>query len=172
MNASCREPTDWDAALGDAVRHVRWEKDLSQEEVARAAGMASSQVGAIERGVHSTRLKTLMRILKGLKVTPSEFFRDARLRAAQPRSAALTPSPRRKPGVSDLEHLGRQLRDKRVQLGQVQEALAHEVGISRGVLIAIESGSGKDPRVRVLLRILEALALDPAVVLACLRSEI
>jgi transcriptional regulator with XRE-family HTH domain len=54
------------AALGDAVRKLRLEVELSQEELAEAAGTDLTQVGGIERGVRNPSYTTLLRLAAAL----------------------------------------------------------------------------------------------------------
>lgn len=58
-------------ALGRALRQARRERDLSQEEVARRAGVHPNHVGRIERGSQDIRVTTLLRLLSALEVSPS-----------------------------------------------------------------------------------------------------
>jgi transcriptional regulator with XRE-family HTH domain len=54
------------AALGDAVRQLRLEAELSQEELAEAAGTDLTQVGGVERGVRNPSYTTLLRLARAL----------------------------------------------------------------------------------------------------------
>lgn len=54
------------AALGDAVRQVRLEAEMSQEELAEAAGTDLTQVGGVERGVRNPSYTTLLRLAAAL----------------------------------------------------------------------------------------------------------
>jgi transcriptional regulator with XRE-family HTH domain len=57
------------AALGEAVRTLRLEAGMSQEELADAAGTDLTQVGGIERGVRNPSYTTLLRLAAALKTT-------------------------------------------------------------------------------------------------------
>lgn len=50
------------AALGEAVRRLRLGAEMSQEELAEAAGTDLTQVGGIERGVRNPSYTTLLRL--------------------------------------------------------------------------------------------------------------
>jgi transcriptional regulator with XRE-family HTH domain len=54
------------AALGEAVRQLRLEAELSQEELAEAAGTDLTQVGGVERGVRNPSYTTLLRLAGAL----------------------------------------------------------------------------------------------------------
>ena len=54
--------------VGDRLREARHRKQLSQEAVALAAGLARSYVSGIERGEFNVSLLTLSRIAKVLGV--------------------------------------------------------------------------------------------------------
>ncbi len=55
------------AALGEAVRQLRVESRLSQEELAELAGTDLTQIGGIERGVRNPSYSTLVRLAIALK---------------------------------------------------------------------------------------------------------
>jgi len=54
------------AALGEAVRTLRGEVGLSQEQLAEGAGTDLTQVGGIERGVRNPSYTTLLRLAGAL----------------------------------------------------------------------------------------------------------
>ncbi|HEX5983234.1 MAG TPA: helix-turn-helix transcriptional regulator [Solirubrobacterales bacterium] len=55
------------AALGEAVRRLRLEAGLSQEQLAERAGTDLTQVGGIERGVRNPSYTTLLRLANALE---------------------------------------------------------------------------------------------------------
>lgn len=57
------------AALGEAMRQLRQEAGLTQEQVADLAGTDLSQVGGIERGVRNPSYLTLQRLAAALGTT-------------------------------------------------------------------------------------------------------
>jgi transcriptional regulator with XRE-family HTH domain len=70
------------AALGDAIRQLRTEAEMSQEELAEAAGTDLTQVGGIERGVRNPSYTTLLRLADALGTEVGELTSLAdRLRA-------------------------------------------------------------------------------------------
>jgi transcriptional regulator with XRE-family HTH domain len=61
------------AALGEAVRQLRLEAEMSQEELAEAAGTDLTQVGGIERGVRNPSYTTLLRLAGALGTSVGEM---------------------------------------------------------------------------------------------------
>jgi transcriptional regulator with XRE-family HTH domain len=70
--------------LGQAVKAVRTTQALTQEEVARRAGMHPTYISDIERGARNPSFEALTRLAKGLGVPVStiaeEYDRRARRR--------------------------------------------------------------------------------------------
>lgn len=70
------------AALGEAVRQLRVKAEMSQEDLAEAAGTDLTQVGGIERGVRNPSYTTLLRLAGALRTEVGELTALAdRLRA-------------------------------------------------------------------------------------------
>ncbi|MGN6189236.1 MAG: helix-turn-helix transcriptional regulator [Conexibacter sp.] len=68
-------PERWDQrlqALGREIRRLRRERDLSQEELGRRAGVHPNYIGRIERGAQDMRVTTLLSIVTGLDATLAE----------------------------------------------------------------------------------------------------
>ncbi|HEY3435664.1 MAG TPA: helix-turn-helix transcriptional regulator [Solirubrobacterales bacterium] len=61
------------AALGDALRQLRHEAGLSQEQLAEGAGTDLTQVGGIERGVRNPSYTTLLRLAGALGTSVGEL---------------------------------------------------------------------------------------------------
>lgn len=61
------------AAFGAAIRTLRQEKGLSQEELALDAGIDRSYMGGVERGERNVGLTNVFKIADALKVRPSEI---------------------------------------------------------------------------------------------------
>lgn len=60
-------------ALGEAIRTLRTEAGLSQEQLAEAAGTDLTQVGGIERGIRNPSYTTLLRLAAALDTTVGEI---------------------------------------------------------------------------------------------------
>jgi transcriptional regulator with XRE-family HTH domain len=61
------------AALGEAVRRLRLEAEMSQEALAEAAGTDLTQVGGIERGIRNPSYTTLLRLAAALDTSVGEL---------------------------------------------------------------------------------------------------
>jgi len=61
------------AALGAAVREIREERGLTQQQLADKAKVASTFLSDIERGVRNPSWSTVLAIAKALRVKPSEL---------------------------------------------------------------------------------------------------
>ncbi|MFB9844035.1 helix-turn-helix domain-containing protein [Mucilaginibacter ginsenosidivorans] len=62
------------AARVKALRKAQGFPDY--EDFANARGLNRSQYGRYERGVSDIRLTTLLKVIRGLGVTPAEFFSE------------------------------------------------------------------------------------------------
>lgn len=65
------------AALGRAVRQLRAERDLSQEELGARAGLHRNYVGGVERGERNAAWAALLRLAAGLGVPLAELVAQA-----------------------------------------------------------------------------------------------
>ena len=63
------------ATLGEAVKAIRKEKNLTQEQLAGRAGTHVTYVGRIERGERNLTWTALSRICEGLEVHRSVLVR-------------------------------------------------------------------------------------------------
>lgn len=59
-------------ALGKNVSDLRKEKGLTQEQLAERAGLDSTYISGIERGVRNPSFKSLVSLAKGLGITVSD----------------------------------------------------------------------------------------------------
>jgi len=66
--------------LGQQIRRLREEKNLSQEEFATLANIDRAYYGGIERGERNVATLNLIKIADALKVEVGELFPIARLR--------------------------------------------------------------------------------------------
>lgn len=62
-------------AFGQVVREIRESRGLSQMDLYMESGLDRTFVSAIERGIQSPTLKTIVRLSKVLRVAPSEMMR-------------------------------------------------------------------------------------------------
>ncbi|ABY42074.1 MULTISPECIES: helix-turn-helix domain-containing protein [Bacillus cereus group] len=61
--------------LGERIRFLRKEKNLSQERLGELSGIHTNHIGAIERGEKNVTLESLAKVTKGLDITLEELFR-------------------------------------------------------------------------------------------------
>lgn len=61
------------ASLGEAIRTLRREADMSQEQLAEVAHTDLTQVGGIERGIRNPSYTTLLRLAAALETTVGEL---------------------------------------------------------------------------------------------------
>ena len=64
-------------SLGEEVRELRTQKNLSQETLAGLAGIHTNVVGRLERGSYNPTVLTLAALAAKLGVTLEELFRGA-----------------------------------------------------------------------------------------------
>jgi transcriptional regulator with XRE-family HTH domain len=65
------------AALGEAIRQIRLEAKLSQEQVAERASTDFTQVGRLERGTANPNYSTLLRIAAALDTSVDKIVSRA-----------------------------------------------------------------------------------------------
>lgn len=61
-------------AFGSAIRELRSERGLSQEELAHQAGIDRSYMGGVERGERNASLKNILRVASALEIPPATLF--------------------------------------------------------------------------------------------------
>lgn len=72
MNAKANQKSQ--QKFGDNLRAVRVEKQLSQEEVAKAVGISVTYYAGIERGEENPTFAVLENICKALSIKSSEIL--------------------------------------------------------------------------------------------------
>jgi len=60
--------------FGRNLRRVRRREDLSQEELARRAGLHRTEIGLLEHGERVPRIDTLIRLADSMVVPPAELL--------------------------------------------------------------------------------------------------
>ncbi|MBA3706299.1 MAG: helix-turn-helix transcriptional regulator [Bacteroidetes bacterium] len=63
------------AVVGQRIREIRKSKNLSQNDIAKRAGIAISQVGRIERGALNPSISALFVISRAMKVELKDLFK-------------------------------------------------------------------------------------------------
>ena len=97
------------AAFGRRLRDLRGEHGLSLDDLARRTGIHVTAIGRFERGGREPRLRTVVRLARGLGVLPRELVEGpdggrgltaaAKRRLASPSSAICSPAQKNGGGV-------------------------------------------------------------------------
>lgn len=72
MPMSMRSPAH--AAFGDAIRNIRKQRGISQEDLAHLCGLDRTYISGIERGVRNPSLTNILKIAAALQTSPAELF--------------------------------------------------------------------------------------------------
>lgn len=64
--------------FGRRVKEVRLQRGLSQEKLAELAGLHRNYVGVIERGQQNISLLNIVKLARGLNVSPSKLVETVR----------------------------------------------------------------------------------------------
>ena len=67
-------PVDIRIRFGRAIRRIREEQEINQEEAAERCGLHRTYYSGIERGVRNVSLLNIERVAKGLKTPLTELF--------------------------------------------------------------------------------------------------
>lgn len=54
--------------LGDVIRSVRKERNLTQEQLGELIGVQKSQISKLERNTKNVTIETILKVFKALKV--------------------------------------------------------------------------------------------------------
>jgi len=60
--------------FGRAIRRLREEQDINQEEAAERCGLHRTYYSGVERGIRNVSLRNIEKIAKGLKKSLPEVF--------------------------------------------------------------------------------------------------
>ena len=67
-------PLDIRIRFGRAIRRIRQEQEINQEEAAERCGLHRTYYSGIERGIRNVSLFNIEKISKGLKTTLPDLF--------------------------------------------------------------------------------------------------
>jgi transcriptional regulator with XRE-family HTH domain len=68
-------PLDIRIRFGRAIRRIREEQEINQEEAAERCGLHRTYYSGIERGIRNVSLVNIERVAKGLKTSLPDLFR-------------------------------------------------------------------------------------------------
>jgi transcriptional regulator with XRE-family HTH domain len=68
-------PQDIKIRFGRAIRRIREEQGINQEEAAERCGLHRTYYSGIERGTRNVSIQNIEKIARGLKVSLPELFR-------------------------------------------------------------------------------------------------
>jgi transcriptional regulator with XRE-family HTH domain len=143
-----KPPVKVDPTFGLAVRHARIERDMTQEELSFAAGLAVASVGHIERGESTASLISAEAIARALGLSVKELLPA---RPIPPRRARPTPA-----GVDKA--VGATVRRLRKQRELSRQQLAEEARLTLETVGRIERGECS-PRMNTMQAIADGLEL-------------
>jgi transcriptional regulator with XRE-family HTH domain len=63
-------------AFGKAIRQLRHDRKLAQENLAALAQLDRAYMGGLERGKHAPTIITVRKIAHGLRITPAHIMRE------------------------------------------------------------------------------------------------
>ena len=78
--------------FGEAVRAMRADRGVSQEELAARCGLHRTYLAGVERGTRNPSLKSIGKIAEGLNLPASRLFR--RMEAMRPPGSRARPATR------------------------------------------------------------------------------
>jgi transcriptional regulator with XRE-family HTH domain len=68
-------PQDIKIRFGRAIRRIREEQGINQEEAAERCGLHRTYYSGIERGIRNVAIQNIEKIARGLKTSLPELFR-------------------------------------------------------------------------------------------------
>jgi len=67
-------PVDIRIRFGRAIRRIREEQEINQEEAAERCGLHRTYYSGVERGIRNVSLVNLEKVSKGLKTSLTQLF--------------------------------------------------------------------------------------------------
>jgi transcriptional regulator with XRE-family HTH domain len=147
-------------AMGAKIHEMRKTAGFSQMALGARAGMHHNYVGILERGeVANPGLGTLTRIATGLHVSITILAR-AFVEAPAPGAQSTVPRERMVVAPGGPKALGQGLALLRTTAGHTQLGLALSADMQRQYLTGLEAGSKRNPGLRTITRLVEALPVS------------
>ena len=148
-----------ESSFSERVKKERERAGLSQTQLARLCNLSGPMISCLERGASAGSEKVLLSVARALRVRP-EWLRSGSGQRERDCSddpgVFLYPTPQPFP---------ERLRYLRKAAGLSQKQLAQFIGVSTTAVSSWETGAREFPTGNNLVRLAEALGLDPAEVL-------
>lgn len=149
--------------FGQNVRAARRRSGMTQTALAEMDGLDRAAISLTEKGKRSPDMRTLLRIARGLRTTPSELVRgigDFDRPEAQARQRRAPRSPERCFG-ENLLHARRRARLSQQVLGARADVDA--------AAISLYERARRDPNLRTIFKLARTLQVSPAQLLRGVR---
>lgn len=65
---------DYQKILGDNIRSLRLQRQITQEQLAEQCDLHRTYIGAMERGDRNVSLNNIVKVAHALNVTPSDLL--------------------------------------------------------------------------------------------------
>jgi DNA mismatch endonuclease (patch repair protein) len=88
-----RTAASQEKSFAERLRELRARAGLSRRELAEASGLDESTIAAYERGVREPKLETIVKLARGLGVTPTTIVRDVNSSFGLPDAAKASVAP-------------------------------------------------------------------------------
>lgn len=147
------------SSFSERVKKERERAGLSQTRLARMCNLSGPMISCIERGTSAGSEKVLLSVARALGVRP-EWLRSGSGPRERDRCDDLGVSPR-----ATTPPFPERLRQLRKAAGLSQKQLAHFIGVSTTAVSSWETGSRECPAGNNLVKLAEAIGLDPVEVM-------
>lgn len=160
------------SSFSERVKTERERAGLSQTRLARMCDLSGPMISCLERGKSAGSEKVLVSVARALGVTP-EWLRAGSGKREGERSDDLAAFPK-----AAHQPFPERLKQLRKEAGLSQKQLADFVGVSTSAVSCWETGIREVPAGNNLVRLAEALGLDPVEVIkvdgksATVRNEV
>lgn len=146
-------------SFADRIKVERERAGLSQTRLARMCDLSGPMISCLERGKSAGSEKVLVSVARALGVTP-EWLRSGSGKRESDCTDDLAAFPKATP-----QPFPERIKQLRKEAGLSQKQLADYVGVSTGAVSCWETGTREVPAGDNLVRLADALGLDPAEVM-------
>jgi transcriptional regulator with XRE-family HTH domain len=146
--------------FGENLRAARQRAGLSQVRLGLRARLDRAAVSFLERAERSPDLPTILRVARATGVKPSVLLKDVGPIATGTR----VPRDLVDSDADPATRFGANLKWARKRAVLSQEALAYRAEVDRAAISVFERGR-RDPNLRTILKLAQALELPPSVLL-------